>query len=193
MSQSTGSGSAAPTPRQWEVRAALRAMNRVGDTGGRSIAHDIVNAAWDLVLAGEVTDFTVKQVAERGERRAADVLPPLRQQGRTAPRHVRRSDRPGVQGLHRRERRLSTRRPPAPPGHGTIPVHLRRPRTTDQPLARRANASGSSRRFRTRWKPSWSRFAVQSSTPSSPSAMPMKPRAPIPKWRGRSWCTSSRR
>jgi len=40
-------------------------MNRVGDTGGRVIAHDIVDAAWDLVLTSEVTDFTVKQVAKR--------------------------------------------------------------------------------------------------------------------------------
>ena len=52
-------------PRLWEVRAALRAMNRVGDNGGRVIAHDIVDAAWDLVLTSEVTDFTVKQVAKR--------------------------------------------------------------------------------------------------------------------------------
>ena len=40
-------------------------MNRVGDNGGRVIAHDIVDAAWDLVLTSEVTDFTVKQVAKR--------------------------------------------------------------------------------------------------------------------------------
>ena len=52
-------------PRLWEVRAALRAMNRAGDNGGRLIAHDIVAAAWDLVLASELTDFTVKQVAKR--------------------------------------------------------------------------------------------------------------------------------
>ena len=52
-------------PRLWEVRAALRAMNRVGDSSGRSIAHDIVDAAWDLVMTSELTDFTVRQVAER--------------------------------------------------------------------------------------------------------------------------------
>jgi TetR/AcrR family transcriptional regulator len=79
MSEDTGAPSVASTPatrrsgragppeqpRQWEVRAALRAMNRAGDNTGRSIAHDIVDAAWDLVLTSEVTDFTVKQVAER--------------------------------------------------------------------------------------------------------------------------------
>ena len=51
-------------PKQWEVRAALRAVTRATDHGGRDIAHDIVDAAWDLVFNAEVTDFTVKQVVE---------------------------------------------------------------------------------------------------------------------------------
>jgi len=63
--RSTGRAGADEKPRLWEVRAALRAMNRVGDNGGRVIAHDIVDAAWDLVLTSEVIDFTVKEVAKR--------------------------------------------------------------------------------------------------------------------------------
>ena len=51
-------------PMQWEVRAALRAMTRAGEHGGRSVAHDIVTAAWELVERGD-HDFTVKQVVER--------------------------------------------------------------------------------------------------------------------------------
>jgi AcrR family transcriptional regulator len=51
-------------PRQWEVRAALRAMTRSDESGGRSVAHDIVAAAWALVEGGD-HDFTVKQVTER--------------------------------------------------------------------------------------------------------------------------------
>ena len=47
------------------MRAALRAVTRATDHGGRDIAHDIVDAAWDLVFNAEVTDFTVKQVAAR--------------------------------------------------------------------------------------------------------------------------------
>src|SRR6478735_12640244 len=39
--RSTGRAGADEKPRLWEVRAALRAMNRVGDNGGRVIAHDI--------------------------------------------------------------------------------------------------------------------------------------------------------
>ena len=51
-------------PKQWEVRAALRAMTCADENGGRSVAHDIVAAAWDLVERGD-HDFTVKQVTER--------------------------------------------------------------------------------------------------------------------------------
>jgi AcrR family transcriptional regulator len=63
--RSRGRAGTPEQPRLWEVRAALRAMNRVGDNGGRVIAHDIVDAAWAIVLTSEVTDFTVKQVAQR--------------------------------------------------------------------------------------------------------------------------------
>jgi TetR/AcrR family transcriptional regulator len=61
-------GTAAPeaAPKQWEVRAALRVMARSGDAAGRSIAHDIVTAAWDIVSEGD-HDFTVKQVSERAD------------------------------------------------------------------------------------------------------------------------------
>jgi TetR/AcrR family transcriptional regulator len=51
-------------PKQWEVRAALRAIARADENGGRSVAHDIVAAGWDLVQRGD-QDFTVKQVIER--------------------------------------------------------------------------------------------------------------------------------
>src|SRR5262245_12791234 len=51
-------------PKQWELRAALRTFMRAGENGGRSVAHDIVAAAWELV-EGDDSDFTVKQVAER--------------------------------------------------------------------------------------------------------------------------------
>ncbi|HEY7107080.1 MAG TPA: TetR/AcrR family transcriptional regulator [Acidimicrobiia bacterium] len=50
-------------PKQWELRAALRVFTRAEGNGGRSVAHDIVDAAWKLVEQGD-TDFTVKQVAE---------------------------------------------------------------------------------------------------------------------------------
>ena len=39
-------------------------MTRTDENGGRSVAHDIVAAAWYLVEAGD-HDFTVKQVTER--------------------------------------------------------------------------------------------------------------------------------
>jgi TetR/AcrR family transcriptional regulator len=49
--------------KQWEMRAALRAFARAGESG-RSVTHDILDAAWGLVEAGD-GDFTVKQVAQQ--------------------------------------------------------------------------------------------------------------------------------
>src|SRR5262245_37135730 len=49
--------------RQWEMRAALRVFARAGESG-RSVTHDILDAAWSLVEAGD-GEFTVKQVAQQ--------------------------------------------------------------------------------------------------------------------------------
>lgn len=63
------SESAAPrvqesTPRQWEIRAALRALSRSReDSKRRSPANDMIDAAWSLVAAK--SEFTVKEVTER--------------------------------------------------------------------------------------------------------------------------------
>jgi AcrR family transcriptional regulator len=48
--------------KQWELRAALRVFARAGESG-RSVTHDILDAAWNLVERGD-GDFTVKQVAQ---------------------------------------------------------------------------------------------------------------------------------
>jgi AcrR family transcriptional regulator len=50
-------------PKQWELRAALRASR--SDGGGRDFAVDIVKAAWALVQEEEILDFTVRQVVDR--------------------------------------------------------------------------------------------------------------------------------
>src|SRR5262245_30719779 len=51
-------------PKQWEIRAALRAFARSRETSTRrNPAEDMVEAAWELVATQ--TDFTVKEVAER--------------------------------------------------------------------------------------------------------------------------------
>jgi AcrR family transcriptional regulator len=49
--------------KQWEMRAALRVFTRAGESG-RSVTHDILDAAWDLVEDGD-GEFTVKQVAQQ--------------------------------------------------------------------------------------------------------------------------------
>jgi TetR/AcrR family transcriptional regulator len=54
-------------PKQWELRAAARAVARPADTSGRDIANDIITAAWALVEGDGVLDFTVKQVVERAD------------------------------------------------------------------------------------------------------------------------------
>jgi AcrR family transcriptional regulator len=59
----SGNPSRSGDPKQWELRAAMRVFSRAEGDGGRSVAHDIVAAAWQLVQNGN-TDFTVKQVAE---------------------------------------------------------------------------------------------------------------------------------
>jgi TetR/AcrR family transcriptional regulator len=59
----SGNPSRSGDPKQWELRAAMRVFARAEGDGGRSVAHDIVAAAWQLVEGGD-TDFTVKQVAE---------------------------------------------------------------------------------------------------------------------------------
>jgi AcrR family transcriptional regulator len=53
----------AEAAKQWELRAALRVFTRAGESR-RSVTHDILDAAWDLVEAGD-GEFTVKQVAQR--------------------------------------------------------------------------------------------------------------------------------
>ena len=54
------------TPRQWEIRAALRALSRSReDSKRRSPADDLIDAAWSLVAAK--SEFTVKEVAERAD------------------------------------------------------------------------------------------------------------------------------
>jgi AcrR family transcriptional regulator len=52
-------------PKQWELRAALRAVTRPADGGGRDFASEIISAAWALVEDDGALDFTVKQVIER--------------------------------------------------------------------------------------------------------------------------------
>jgi AcrR family transcriptional regulator len=52
-------------PKQWELRAAQRGGGRLGETAGRDIALDIINAAWALVQEEEILVFTVRQVIER--------------------------------------------------------------------------------------------------------------------------------
>lgn len=56
-----------PPPKQWEIRAALRAYSRVGERvgeeDGRHPAEQILSAGLELVR--EQSDFTVKQLSER--------------------------------------------------------------------------------------------------------------------------------
>lgn len=57
---------AAPSPKQWELRAARRQKDRAApDGGGRNIAQDIIAAGWELVHEEGAGDFTVKQVIGR--------------------------------------------------------------------------------------------------------------------------------
>jgi len=59
-----GAAAALP-PKQWEMRAALRAVTRPADNNGRDFAKEIIIAAWALVEDDGALDFTVKQVIER--------------------------------------------------------------------------------------------------------------------------------
>ena len=54
-------------PKQWELRAALRAVARPGESYGRDYANDIIAAAWELVEQDGVRDFTVKQLIDRAD------------------------------------------------------------------------------------------------------------------------------
>jgi AcrR family transcriptional regulator len=61
----TGAGEPVSPAKQWEIRAAARAVTRPADTNGRDFADDIIRAGWALVEGDGVLDFTVKQVIER--------------------------------------------------------------------------------------------------------------------------------
>lgn len=56
---------AALPPKQWELRAALRAVSRPAESASRDFANEIIGAAWALVEQDAIVDFTVKQVIER--------------------------------------------------------------------------------------------------------------------------------
>lgn len=52
-----------PSPKQWEVRAALRALSRAKDGARRNPAEEMIDAAWKLVR--DKDDFTIKDLVER--------------------------------------------------------------------------------------------------------------------------------